>query len=965
MVNFHFKILIFIIVNIFYLSANATIYSDCIYSWEFGNDNRKLLIVRPVGQICYKRCVNECNSFARGNDYTDNNATNVVGEELNQDIIDACKLACQKGEKFTSQYRDYDENHNVVWKDAVTTKVACGMGGISSADYNYYQSDLVVDPTKNQRIRVKMIDESGQSEIGNAIYLCGFKTVKLEPVWDSILKSKWPNNAMINSRISHNKRDWHARNYNWVDTGIDIKDGDYLEIRYGGNYMFWVDSAHYNSPLNQSLQVWKPGHYGASFYSNWIAEELIGSKFVLPEIIITARDNDGIPISMDFSKIESANNANNALDWYGLKGRIWSQSRKLPDGYSILSFSDEFGNSLGTNIFSYITDPTESDNPAERTKERYKMLSFSGILKGFSNQYMRLALRHYDDPKSVGSSSMTEFSDNLGGKEVMIKWRGCNFRSGDRLQYAIIPLNSSGEYAPDAPGVDWYDVNVKDDFKPAQGKEKGNIFFRIKRLDSSYNSGLLPSCSAVAPAPCDSTLANINDLGKYAAYSTTGEYYISVEKESDESPVSGFLSSILKEIMDYLFDNDKTNPRNGIVPKVFKNLVLDTKFITAVRALLVFYVAFTGISFITGLAQFNQKEAITRIFKISIVVILISDKSWEIFNTYLFRFFTVGSLELIARISSSMNGSITFSEQEFLNNPAIVFNVFDEPFKQLFSSQVWAKIASLIFANLLGFLIAIIVIFAIVIYAVCIAKVLMLYLISVISLGILFIVSPIFICFILFNFTKPFFDAWFKQMLSFALQPVFVVTAVAFLNSLLMTALYITLGFTACKVCLFGFSIIGIDVCFIPGYMSLASAHHPQTDSFGLPMNSLASAILFLIIGQAMYVFCNFAALLGNMIATSSFVGINLAEVAAQSNPVTGVFSIFGSSDGIFSRADKNNAINNKEDKKLEISRDSLSQRTDENSNNNYNRDEHSVRKREELKGGREEGEIERNNNAD
>ena len=964
MANFRFKILLFVVIHSICLHANAALYSDCIYSWEFGNDNRKLVVVRPVGQICYKRCVNECNSFARGDNDADirkdtdayNSAVNSVGEELNQDIIDACTLACRKGEYFTSKYRDYDKNHNIVWKDEITTKVACGTSGISSADYNYYQSDLIVDPTKNQKIRIKMIDESGRSEIGSSIYLCGFKTVKLKPVWDSILKSHWPDDATIKSRRSNNKSDWHAKNYNWVDTGIDIKDGDYLEIRYSGNYIFQPDITRYNSPLNKSLQIWKPGPYGATFYSNWTAEELIGSKFILPEVVITGRDKDGVPISMNFSQVENANNSNNNLDWYGLKGKIWSQSRKLPDGYDIFTFNREFGNMLGTNIFSYITDPTESDDLAKRKKERYTIISFSGVLKGFSSQYMRLALRHYDTPNIPGTPPITKFSDNLGGKEVTIKWRGCNFRSGDRLQYAIVPLSNSGEYSPDDPSVEWHDVNIKNDFIPSQGKAQGNIFFRIKKLDSSYNSGLEPSCSAFAPAPCDSTFANINDPGKYAAYNSTGEYYLAVEKESDEAPVSGFLSSILKEIMDYLFNVDPTKPRNGVVPKIFKNLVVDTQFMTAVKALLVFYVAFTGISFITGLAQLNQKEAITRILKISVVTMLISDRSWEIFNTYLFNFFTVGSLELIAKISSSMNGSMIFSNQEFLNNPAIVFNIFDEPFKQLFSSQVWAKIASLVFANLLGFLVAIVVIFAIVIYAICIAKVLMLYLISVISLGILFLVGPVFICFILFNFTKPFFDAWLKQMLSFALQPVFVVTAVAFLNSLLMTALYLTLGFTACKICVFGFSMIGIDICFIPGYISLSSAHHPPADSFGLPMNLLASAILFLIIGQAMYVFCNFAAALGNMIATSSFVGINLAESAAKANPIIGALSFFGSSgSGFYGINRSSNSSKNKRDKTTEMKRAGLDQRTSESNKNDSRRDE----------GRRGEGEARQENNTE
>ncbi|WHQ46722.1 MAG: type IV secretion system protein [Candidatus Midichloria sp.] len=242
------------------------------------------------------------------------------------------------------------------------------------------------------------------------------------------------------------------------------------------------------------------------------------------------------------------------------------------------------------------------------------------------------------------------------------------------------------------------------------------------------------------------------------------------------------MSGILKEIVDYLFKDDPNkNPRKDIVPETFRRLVTDTNFVTAVIALLVFYIAFTGISFITGLAQMTQKETVIRTAKISIVTVLTSDRSWDFFNNYLFNLFTVGSLELVVRMAGLMNGSIQFNEQEFLNNPSIIFSIFDTPFRQLFSAQAWTKIASLIYANLFGFLIAIVIIFAIAMYAICIAKVLMLYLVSVISLGIIFLVGHIFIYFILFPFTKQFFDSWFKQMLSFALQSVFVITAVAFL----------------------------------------------------------------------------------------------------------------------------------------------------------------------------------------
>jgi len=900
MPHVNFKLLALLaslLLNFIIFEANADIYSECVYSWEFGDEDRKMVIVRPVGQICYKRCQNECNAFGR-KDPTEivedqdafNNAANGVDDNLNADIIDSCIFHCQKGEFFTSNYREYNEEGKIVWSaNKATTKVSCSMSGISSATYNYYPSDLVVDPTKateKETIKIQMINQSGNGEIGNSIYLCGFKTLQLTPVWDSVLGSEWPNTSEINKRISNDKLDWHAKNHNWTDTGIDIKDGDYLEIKYGGSYIFDPSQTGYNSIYNQSLHIWRPASPLGSFFYGWKAEELIGSQLILPEMKIISRDDDGVPTEIDYGDVEGITNANNALRFYGLRARIWSESRELPESYKALG-------ATMPHLLSWITDPTESDNITFRTKERLRMLTFSGKLDGFSTEYMRLGLRHYDNFNTYNILGHSVYANNIGGMNVSVKWRGCNFRSGERLQYAIVPIDDSNEYQPESPSTEWYDVDMSSGFFEPKGKAKGNIFFRIKKLDLLYNDGKIPICFNSGSSPCASTIANITDESKYASYNTSGEYYITVERKATKAPISTGLSSIVNEISNYFFSDDLTNPRYGTVQKIFKRLVLDTNFLDAIRALLVLYIAFTGLSFVIGLAQLTQQEAVFRILKISIVIVLISDGGWDFFNNYLFNFLRVGSLELILRIAGSMTPSMDFTEQDLLNNPGIVFSVFDGPFRQLFSAQVWIKIASLICASLFGFIIAIAIIFAIVLYIMCIAKVLMLYLMSIISLGILFLIAPIFICFLLFEYTKSFFDGWIKQMLSFALQPVFVIVSVAFFNTLLMTALYMTLGFTACKICLLGFSIIGFDVCIIPGYMSAITAHHPNANAFGIPINSVASAIIFLIIGQAMYVFCDFSSSLANMIATSSFIGMNLSEAASDANPVNHWISSF------------------------------------------------------------------------
>ena len=143
--------------------------------------------------------------------------------------------------------------------------------------------------------------------------------------------------------------------------------------------------------------------------------------------------------------------SNNALRWYGLRGKIWSETTPLKSNYTYNKFNYIYGN-YGSAIFNQITEPTETQQLHTRTKERRKFILFSGVLKDFSDSYIRLALRHYgSDIDSKASRS----SNYIGGFDVVARWRGCNFRSGERLQYALVPEDSSSEYHPEFSNTKW------------------------------------------------------------------------------------------------------------------------------------------------------------------------------------------------------------------------------------------------------------------------------------------------------------------------------------------------------------------------------------------------------------------------------------------------------------------------------------------------------------------------------
>jgi type IV secretion system protein VirB6 len=77
-------------------------------------------------------------------------------------------------------------------------------------------------------------------------------------------------------------------------------------------------------------------------------------------------------------------------------------------------------------------------------------------------------------------------------------------------------------------------------------------------------------------------------------------------------------------------------------------------------------------------------------------------------------------------------------------------------------------------------------------------KALILYLLATLAISLLLIVAPIYISFMLFDRTKPLFDAWIKSLISYTLQPAMVFTALAIFNVFVFSSLYSLLYYKVC-----------------------------------------------------------------------------------------------------------------------------------------------------------------------
>jgi type IV secretion system protein VirB6 len=849
LITFKFALIVFFITQ---ANIAVALYDECIFSWEFGDTEREIVVVRPIGEICHDRCSTECLAFSRTG----------LGGELNQDRIDACYMACQSGISYQNTLRDPNPDETAiipyVLTPTVTVPIYCSTipTNPDSAYNNYYSSGL--EAKNGEKVYITLANPPGFE--GNVVYMCGKKTAKIYPNFIAYNSANWNSNSSSWSSLNYNINSWNAKNHHWTDTGIDAKDGDELVITYGWPAHYSCNGSTCSPDINDNNLLFR-----SPYTESWDA----GSRWLIPGFDLWTIEADG---SGNYSVTpDQADTHNENVTFLGLKGRTWKEKRKV----SI--------DSLGSPIYTV------------RDDYQFRMQKFYGRLSGFSSKPSRIGIMHYD---SGGSNN---WNDNLGGTTVEISWKGCPQTGGEGLQYALVPSTSydnAKNYDPTAPGVTWYDVPLdaiqNRSLLALQGPaEGGAIYFRIKPV--VYSNALAPSC------PPGELICHTSRNQVQLNFNTThasGQYFVQVQKENIKGMISTFVSDIMNQIRTYLFGSGTTE---GKVQKIFNMLVVDTAFIDAIRALLVLYIAYTGISFLIGMAQITQQEAAVRLTKVGVVITLISPDSWHFFNTYLFNLFTNGGLELIARVSAPVDAA-----EEYIalieSDPSLIFSMFDKPFAQLFAKEVWIKILALILSSFIGFFLAIVVILSAIIYAISIGKAILIYLISLVGISILLMVAPIFISCILFQYTRSLFDAWIKQLINFTLQPVLVFGILAILNNLLLIGLYTCLSFTACKICLLGFNLKPLfDICLIPAWTTMMDMHYPPQDFIGMPISLVGAVLFFLIIAQATYVMCDYCAQLA-MILVSGFLGVNLASAAAQANPVTttvgGFADIFGLDEG-------------------------------------------------------------------
>ncbi len=905
----------------------AGLLDHCIKGFDFGDkQDNDVIRVTPMNKECYERCEESCKkSVSRKSPPTDS------GAELNLGAIYECNKDCRSGGKNTPQGISETRQY-IIRQDfgnfTSTTQLATYQPQIKhiKAQVNTVCSRAVVDLARdpmsinayfpnikesgafNTKYKVRAGDRVTVSlaEGLQKVHRCGKKNVRLVPVMRALDTDIWTNPAnpkvwsdktqhecfinftdaqwaaannftLWSTKMGSDICSWHARNPNYVDTGIYVQDGDDLSLIWDSdlsakNLSFgWFTVAINLTRKDIFLELMNPTSPALKpMYIQFF--ETMGRLRIhpaAPNAQTIVPNNTGVEvIQAERSRIQSYPDYEASIRMIGKLKDPDDQNLPVPDLWEGL-----FGSVQDTNVIvnklgisgcekENITKDNYNDCH-ETTDPGLSTYNYSGKLSGFSSSKTPFGLKHPNlFEQLVASSGLSDaalYEFHLGGVSATVDWGGCPAEDGVGLQYCVYLLSNQTQST-------WRDVpqTVLDGTDTLRMPFDGELAFRI--------------------APIRNNGTAFHD-DSYLPFNYFGDYKIIVKIPSADTGTgyykpNGPIRSVVETVHDTLYGqlDTRTGVRSGgVVERLYNNVISDNSVIRSIQAFLTLYLAFVGLGFVIGTVEMKQKDLIVKVIKIAFVLAVIDPRSWGFFYSNFFAGAIEGGIQLIATVvTGSLDRFPTNVGPDILreveNDPNALFSIFDGLISQLGSSKVWWKIFTLLFLGFIGFALMLIIMVAIGFYALAVLKAALTYMMSLIIVSILLFTTPLFMPMMLFQTTKSLFDNWWKMIVSFTLQPVGLFAGIAIFNTLFAATIYATLSYTICQYCAVAVEIPGIDViCLLRWYQPLQDSFTPddyETTGFSTPIGLLQGSIILLILGHGMLKYCDFVTkLVGNIVS--------------------------------------------------------------------------------------------------
>ncbi|HJD53797.1 MAG TPA: type IV secretion system protein [Rickettsia endosymbiont of Proechinophthirus fluctus] len=347
------------------------------------------------------------------------------------------------------------------------------------------------------------------------------------------------------------------------------------------------------------------------------------------------------------------------------------------------------------------------------------------------------------------------------------------------------------------------------------------------------------------------------------------------------------VGSFTIKVMNPLLQLFKTKVQ-GAATSIFKNMVCYkandssscTNFFTYIKAILILYVMTYGVMFLLGFAKINQKELVIRVAKIGVVSGLMNGNTFEFFNNYLFDAITNFSDSIIA----NMSGYSLFTSTNTISNP---FMFLDVVMSKIFFSQTFiAQLLALLALGLSGIIYFIITFIAVNIVIITALRAVAVYIMAFMATCILIGIAPLFISFLLFDFTRYLFDNWVRFTIRYMIEPVVMMAGIIVLTQLFTIYLDFVLGYSVCWKC-----ALPIKIPFIGTILPIALLNVPifcinwfapwgmdyMSGMMGVNMQNIVALV---IIAYGMYGYVEFS---GRMVVKlTSAVGPSATEIGGK-----------------------------------------------------------------------------------
>jgi type IV secretion system protein VirB6 len=718
----------------------------------------------------------------------------------------------------------------------------------------------------------------------------------------------WKNISGDNYSLKNSIAGWGAKNPNFLDTGIYLKNTDNLTIIWEGNYTYNqaikvgnnTSNSTYtiNNPNRQNIItdcIWNPNITDQSTcIDRWYKNSNLAIKNPsnnLQPPSVTSQDlilegeclrKGGVK---NFSIVSPNNNSN---DGYSCNAAGCNPGKSNDDSKCEFGLH---GTVIDTGVYKEylkgIVDLgnenkincicTDKDNSGCTSYDSYQCIN-KGTFDAGQSQYILQG--SFNNPSFESRSKLelrhfyNNYNDVSGGYFLSIDWAGCPKSKMDNIQYTIAKKGSH----IDEKWKKWIYVNDSIAKKDASNPEPEDLGFLVISRNSISDDCIQDSTNCKIflrinlEKPDDNADQDVKEMYKY--YNTFGQYYVNLSKKG-ESPMcksGGLIYDTMKGIKAVLVGKDnsgnnshlkydiKLNNRGdvtnfeevGAVGVVYSGFVKKAAYV--IKIILVLYLVFFSISYMLGLVDYTTQGFIKYLMKFAIVAFLISETSWNFFGGYLVSFFIDGSIELVARYSASFLKAVASDQQTcetmIIEDPYVIFSIFNGPIYQFIAADTWSRIWAICTNGLLGFVTACFLIFAIFHYFIAIVKATVMFMFAIIINSILIVTAPVFIVCILFEKTKQMFDSWAKNLFSYALQPLFVYTSIIILNYIITILIYYIFNFTACSTCLLRVDLGPLyNECWISGYNSMLDIHSPPDESGTVSVYSAFAVYAMTFIG--------------------------------------------------------------------------------------------------------------------